>query len=120
MVGGVIVIAVAIELTISHPTEALSTADVVVFLGGPAIFLAGNALFKHAVGSGTPAPPVAGIVALALLIPVALIGERLVLGAVVTLVPVALAVMVLRPAGTGRRPAGVTEPADRPEVPTDY
>lgn len=96
MVGGVIVFADAIELTISHPTRSMSAAVATVMLSGPAIFLAGNALFKFTVTGSTPWAPTIGICALGLLVPLALLGNRLVLGGAATLVPVVLAALVLR------------------------
>ncbi len=96
MVGGVIVVAVAIELTITQPSAPLSAAVAAVMLSGPAIFLAGNVLFKFTVGGLTPLPPSLGICALLLLTPLTLIGNRLLLGAAATLVPLVLAILVLR------------------------
>jgi len=90
MVGGVIVVAVAIDLTIAHPTGPTSRAAAVI-LGGPALYLAGNALFNYALAGRTPWSRLIGIGALALLVPLALVAEPLVLGAAATLVTLTLA-----------------------------
>jgi low temperature requirement protein LtrA len=50
MIAGVILVAVAIHLTIDNPDDTASAASALTMLGGPALFLAGLALFKCAVG----------------------------------------------------------------------
>src|SRR3954447_18797187 len=47
LVAGVIVAAVGDELAIAHPTETLPTAEVVAVVGGPAIYLLSQALFRR-------------------------------------------------------------------------
>ena len=91
MVGGVIVVAVAIDLTIAHPTGTTSTAAAAVILGGPAIYLAGNALFNYSLTGRTPWSRLVGIGVLALLVPLALAAEPLALSAAATLVTLTLA-----------------------------
>ncbi|WP_131742114.1 low temperature requirement protein A [Actinomadura roseirufa] len=49
MVAGIIVGAVADELVMAHPGGHVSRAFAAVALGGPALFVAGHALFKRAV-----------------------------------------------------------------------
>ena len=56
MVAGIIVTAVADELTIAHPGGHTSAATAAVILGGPALFLAGHALFKWAVSTVCRSP----------------------------------------------------------------
>jgi low temperature requirement protein LtrA len=99
MVAGVIVVAVAIDLTVAHPGEPASTAAAAVILGGPAVYLAGNALFNYSLAGRAPWSRFAGIGALALLVPVALVADRLLLSAAATLVVVVLAAAT----GTPRR-----------------
>ena len=65
MVAGVIVVAVAIHLTIDNPDESASAASALTMLGGPALFLAGLALFKRAVGHRSVRAPVIAIGVLA-------------------------------------------------------
>jgi low temperature requirement protein LtrA len=91
MVGGVIVVAVAIDLTIAHPTGTTSSAAAAVILGGPAIYLAGNALFNYSLTGRTPWSRLIGIGVLALLVPLALAAEPLALSAAATLVTLTLA-----------------------------
>lgn len=50
MVAGVIVTAVGDELTIAHPAEDPSVAATLAVLGGPALYLAGIALFTATTG----------------------------------------------------------------------
>jgi low temperature requirement protein LtrA len=94
IVAGVIVSAVADELVLVHPDHA-SDAGILVIVGGPWLFLLGNALFKW-VMSDRPLPPlshVAGLVLLALALPLALHQwfSALMLGALTTAIVVLVA-----------------------------
>jgi low temperature requirement protein LtrA len=100
MVAGVIVVAVAIDLTIAHPTRDASPSAAAVILGGPGLYLTGNALFNHALAGRVPWSRLLGIAALALLVTVAVAADRLVLSAAATLVVAVLATTT----GTPRRP----------------
>ena len=51
MVAGIIARAVADELPIAHPGGDVTAGTAAVILGGPALYLAGNALFKCTVCS---------------------------------------------------------------------
>jgi low temperature requirement protein LtrA len=103
MVGGVIVVAVAIDLTIAHPAGPTSRAAAAVVLGGPAIYLAGNALFNYALTGRMPWSRLTGIGVLALLVPLALVAEPLVLSAAATLVTLTLALTTGSPRSAIRR-----------------
>jgi low temperature requirement protein LtrA len=103
MVGGIIVLAVAIDLTIAHPTAPASTAAAAVTLGGPALYLVGDGLFKYAVSGRTPWPRILGALALALLAPLALVADRLELCAAAALVVVGLAVAQIWTGAGGAR-----------------
>jgi len=46
IVAGVIMVAVADHLLIEHPTRALSHAGIVMMVGGPALYLLGETLFR--------------------------------------------------------------------------
>lgn len=67
MVAGIIVAAVGDELTISHPLEHAHPGVVATVLGGPALFLAGHALFKRAVFGAISASRLAAVGALAVI-----------------------------------------------------
>jgi low temperature requirement protein LtrA len=67
MVLGVIVTAVADEEVILHPTGHMETAIALVILGGPAIYLAGDALFLWMLSGRVPGSRLVAIGALALL-----------------------------------------------------
>jgi low temperature requirement protein LtrA len=101
MVGGVIVVAVAIDLTLAHPTGPMSTAAAAVILGGPALYLAGNALFNYALARQVPWSRLLGIGLLALFVPLALVAVPLVLSAAATLVTLTLALATGSPRYTG-------------------
>jgi low temperature requirement protein LtrA len=72
MVAGVIVTAVGDELAIAHPLGHASPEVLATVLGGPALFLAGHALFKRAVFAVWSLPRLTAIVALGV---VAVIGR---------------------------------------------
>ena len=65
IVGGIIVCAVADELILVHPDHA-ETAGVIAIVGGPALYLLGNALFKWTTNDRR-LPPLSHLVGLALL-----------------------------------------------------
>ena len=79
MVAGVIVLAVAIDLTIGHPARTVWGSATAVILGAPALYLAGNLLYKLALLGTILWSRVAAIAALTLLIPVATAVDRLAL-----------------------------------------
>jgi low temperature requirement protein LtrA len=100
MVAGIIVVAVAIELTSAHPLGHTPVATAAVILAGPALYLAGNTLFNTFVTEQLPWSRLAGIGVLALLIPAAPVVSPLVLLLLATLVTLVLALT----AGTSRLP----------------
>ncbi|MFL5735306.1 MAG: low temperature requirement protein A [Chloroflexia bacterium] len=79
MVAGIIVTAVGDDLIIAHPMEATSASTAAVILGGPALFLAGHALFKRAVFNHVTMARPAAVLALIVLAPVSLVVSPLVL-----------------------------------------
>jgi low temperature requirement protein LtrA len=91
MVAGVIVLAVAIDLTIAHPTRDAWGSATAVILGGAALYLAGNLLFKLAIIGTIAWSRVLALAALALLVPLGAAVDRLVLSAAAALVVAALA-----------------------------
>jgi low temperature requirement protein LtrA len=91
MVAGIIVAAVGDELIIAHPGGHTSAATVATVLGGPALFLAGHALFKRLVFGRLSPPRLIGIAALAALVPVSLVVPPLALAAAAVLVVAAVA-----------------------------
>jgi len=92
MVAGVILLAVADDLVIVQPHGHGRPAETAVILGGPALFLAGHALFKRTVFGAFSAPRLAAIVVLAALIPVGSVAPPLVLLGAVTAVVAGVAV----------------------------
>jgi low temperature requirement protein LtrA len=98
MVAGVIVVAVAIERTMVDPSGDTSTATAAVILGGPALYLAGNALFTFALSGQRPRSFLVGIGLLVALVPLAAVVEPLALSIAATLAVLALAVATGMPA----------------------
>jgi len=111
MVAGIIAAAVADELVISHPGGRTRLAAAAVILGGPTLYLAGQALFKRAVFGVTSLPRIAGIALLAAAIPAGHLMPPLALLTVATLIVAAVAAS---DAAMPRSPA----PAGRPAPPS--
>jgi low temperature requirement protein LtrA len=91
IVAGIIVSAVAVQLAVGNPSQPASGAVTAVTLGGPALFLAGHALFKRAISGRVSWPRVAGVVLIAALAPISLVTPALVpiLGVVLIFIGVA-------------------------------
>jgi low temperature requirement protein LtrA len=71
MVAGIVLAAVADELIVAHPAGVLGWPRAVLALGGPALFLAGHALFKWSLTGKVPASRVVAAAALVALVPLA-------------------------------------------------
>ncbi len=81
IVAGIIVAAVADELVLAHPLGRTETPTLAAVLGGPALYLLGNILFKRSVATWLPLSHLVGIAALAVLVPAASYATPLLLGA---------------------------------------
>ena len=92
MVGGVIVVAVAIRITIEHPERPASVTSTLLVLGGPVLYVLGLALFQSAARLGSVVVPLlaaGGLVALA--VPAVAGANQLVVAVCATIVLLALA-----------------------------
>jgi low temperature requirement protein LtrA len=96
MVAGIIVAAVGDELAIADPSSAASLAASATVLGGPALFLAGHALFKWAMFKRLSVPRLGALVLLAALAPFGPLLPPLLLIAAATLISVAVALFDAR------------------------
>jgi len=67
LVAGIIVYAVATELTLAHPDGHADLKTVLIMLGGPALYLAGAALFKRLSAPNVPLSHLVGLGLLGLL-----------------------------------------------------
>jgi low temperature requirement protein LtrA len=108
IVAGIIVAAVADELTLAHPGGHTSVAAAAVILGGPALYLAGNLLFKGLTAPYRPLSHYIGLGLLALAILAVPYATPLALSAATTAVLILVAVwewasLVLR---AGKPPLG--------------
>lgn len=70
LIAGVIASAVANDLVIAHGDHHVELKYLLVLLGGPAVYLVGNAMFKRVVHGRFPLSHIAGVALLGLLIPV--------------------------------------------------
>ncbi|MDQ7728575.1 low temperature requirement protein A [Halomonas sp. SpR8] len=64
MVCGAIVVAVAIELIVAHPHDAIHATTALIAFAGPTIFLIGSAMFHHTMAQKMPLHYLVAIVAL--------------------------------------------------------
>jgi low temperature requirement protein LtrA len=108
IVAGIIVAAVADELALRHPGGHTDAKTAAVILGGPALYLAGNSLFKWLTAPHAPLSHTAGLVLLALLIPAVSFVPPLALSAATTAVLILVAVWEWVSLGirAGEKPAG--------------
>ena len=96
MVAGIIMAAGADELTITHPLERVTPAMTALILGGPALYIVGNALFTRVLSGLIPWSRLVAVAALLALMPLAAGASALTLLIAATLVLVALVVRDLR------------------------
>ena len=96
IVAGIVVCAVADELTIAHSGGHLEPAAAAVLLGGPALYLIGNVYFKRASAQYYPLSHLVGLGLLVAIAPFSLLLTPLALGAATTAVLVTVAVWETR------------------------
>ncbi|AUY13628.1 MULTISPECIES: low temperature requirement protein A [Serratia] len=92
LVGAIIVCAVANELVITHPDGRIQNATAAVLLLGPALYLFANAMYKRLVYHRFPLSHLVGLLALAVLAPVAYLTDLLMVNGLTTLIMVVVAV----------------------------
>lgn len=92
IVAGIIVAAVGDELVLHHPGGHTELKTAIVLIGGPAIYLLGNALFKRLSAPHYPLSHLMGLAVLGLLIPIASIASPLILSSATTAVLIVVAV----------------------------
>jgi low temperature requirement protein LtrA len=96
IVAGIVVCAVADEVTIAHPDGHMTLGDALVLAGGPALYLLGNVFFKRASARYYPLSHLAGLGMLVLLATVAMYMTPLMLGTATTVVLIVVAVWETR------------------------
>lgn len=91
LIAGIIVAAVADELVIHHPDQPIDLPSAAVLVGGPLIYLLGNAIYKKVVYGWFPPSHIAGIVLLVALFPAAFVTDRLLVGGLTSLILIGVA-----------------------------
>src|SRR6478735_1070060 len=91
LVAGIIVAAVGDDLALHHPNGHNDTATAAVLIGGPALYLFGNLLFKRLSAPHLPLSHLVGLGLLALLIPAAPVTTPLLLSSGTTAVLILVA-----------------------------
>ena len=107
LVAGIIVAAVGDELVLAHPTGHTNVQTAAVLLGGPALYLIGNLLFKRASAKHFPLSHLVGLGLLALLVPAATVASPLMFSGATALVLVIVAIWETR----SFRPSRANAPA---------
>lgn len=90
LVAGIIATAVGNDLVLGHPHEAVKASYAFVLSAGPAIYLLGSAVYKKVVYGVVPVSHIMGVIALALLVPVAYFINMLAMGWLTTAVMLAV------------------------------
>jgi low temperature requirement protein LtrA len=111
MVAGIVAIAVGDELVIAHPLGHTDPAWIAVILGGPALFIAGRALFQYGVFGRVSRSRVIGVFVLAALSPAMILVPPLAVAIAATLVLAMIA--VIDAAVTRGRPLEQPSPPSR-------
>jgi low temperature requirement protein LtrA len=104
MVAGIIAVAAADEITVAHPGEPGTLASIALTLGGPALFVAGQAFFKWAMFGVLPFSRAVAVAALMALTPVGFAMPTLALSGAASLIVVGLAVWDALAYGHSRSP----------------
>ncbi len=91
IVAGIIVVAVGDDLALHHPGGHNDIKTAAVLIGGPALYLLGNMLFKRLSAPNMPLSHLAGLAMLGLLIPAAAITTPLLLSSATTAVLIVVA-----------------------------
>ncbi len=92
IVAGIIVTAVADELVLAHPLGHGEAKTGAAVLGGPALYLVGNIMFKRTVAAHLPLSHLMGLVLLGLFVPGVAHLPPLILGVVASVVLVIVAI----------------------------
>lgn len=103
IVAGIVLTAVADEFILAHPGGHVETRVLVATLGGPALFLLGNLLFKRNVTGQVPVSHLAGLGGLAALAVLTAFVTPLTLAALTTVVLIGVAVWEGRPVSVAER-----------------
>lgn len=96
IVAGIIVTAASDEMALAHPMGHAGTAEIVCLLGGPALYLFGNLIFKRTNAKYFPLSHLVGLALLALLLPFAWHLSPLILSAAATATLVIVAIWEMR------------------------
>jgi low temperature requirement protein LtrA len=95
IVAGIIVCAVADELVLAHPSGHAEMKLLIAGIGGPAIYLIGNALFKHTIHGHLPLSHLVGLGLLTILATLAIVSAWLTPLAVCTAATASLIVVAI-------------------------
>ncbi|MCW3479994.1 low temperature requirement protein A [Neisseriaceae bacterium JH1-16] len=92
LVGAIIVNAVGNELVIAHPDGHIEPRTLAVLIGGPALYLLANALFKRLIYGGLPLSHLVGLALLAALTPFGPHTDLLMVGGLTTVILMVVAI----------------------------
>jgi len=101
IVAGIVVCAVADEITIAHPGGHMEFPAALALLGGPILYLVGNLFFKRASAKNYPLSHLVGLGLLVLIAPFSMWMTPLALGAATTVVLITVAIWETRSFASG-------------------
>jgi low temperature requirement protein LtrA len=102
IIAGIIVTAVGDDMVLHDPSAIVTPAKAAVILGGPALYIVGNALFKRQSAPNIPFSHLVGITLLAALVLFATAVTTMTLAAAATAVLIVVAAWEWRSIGPGR------------------
>jgi len=102
IVAGIIVAAVADELVLAHPTGHTEPKALAAIIGGPALYLVGNLLFKRVIAGRLPLSHLVGVALLLALIPAGASWSPLLLGSATTIALIIVAAWEMISLRSGR------------------
>jgi low temperature requirement protein LtrA len=114
MIAGIIAWAVGDELVIAHPTDELPTAEIVVLVSGPAIYLLGHVLFRLRIAGTLSWKRLAGALACVAVAALGPVAPGLVLSGLLVAVVVGV-IVAERIAEARRRKRGQSSPREQLE-----
>ncbi|WP_322009452.1 low temperature requirement protein A [Paraburkholderia sp. J12] len=106
LIAGMIAAAAGDDLVILHPAARVGVAEAWLLVGGPALYVVGNGLYKRVVYGGFPLSHWIGLALFALMVPLALHTDLLMTGTLTTVAMVVVAVWE----SVSRRSARQAEP----------
>jgi low temperature requirement protein LtrA len=96
LLAGIVATAVGNDLVMAHPDGRATLAYALVMSAGPAIYLLGSSVYKKVVYGAVPVSHIVGVVAFAVLVPISLTTDLLMIGGLTSAILLAVVLWELR------------------------